>query len=1289
MSDREPRGGVAGGGGPRRKITSLVGAALLIALAVGWGLWGAIADRRELVDSTRASLEGTAESSAQHLAAWLAERRADAQMVSGLVQELLGELETSSSAASLRIHARLRDVHIAYHYTAMRLVHRERGPLASFGEPAPAATPEPAFDRPAVRRSSAGADVLVTLRFPLGPANDRDRFYLDSTASYMAMISPVLRFAPRERASLRLYWIAEDGSVAIHLPTGGTSAPRLDEAGRLVPPALTAAIRDARPLAGTFADPSGLPVIAAVAPVEGVDWAIVAMIDEVDALDPWTKMVEFRGLALLALGLAVAALLWGLREADRREAFEALSGEQARFRSLLDEANDAILFIRARDARLLEVNHRAEEMYGYTAAELRQMTVQDLRLADDPVPLKERIQEAIRKGTVFQTRHRRKDGSILPVEVSVRRVALDEEPVLCALVRDLTDRVADQARIERLNEVLRILVRFSDQVSSARERDHLLQATCELLVGETAFQTAMIGMVEPDGTEYTVRAIAGEGAPTVMGRRFEIDADSPFGNRPTALAIRERRQVTIDEWGADADAPPLQPGLSALGIRSSTAVPIVEHGRVSGVLSVYSTSPHDVPPEVGTLLAELGARLGIALAALDSERARQAATAALSESEARYRLLFERHPQPLWIYDRETFRLLAVNDTACSSYGWTRAEMLTMTLFDVHVERERERLAEVVLSRAGPLRRVGVWRQRRKDGSELDVEVVTYDLEFAGHPARLVLLDDITARRAAEAKLRLLGAALEASADGVLITDAEGKIEWVNPAFSLISGWESGEVLGQTPRLFRSGIHGRTFYDQLWDTLRQGRVWRGEIYNRRKDGSIVPVEATISPVPDERGGIGHYVATQHDLSLRRRQEEELRIAATTDALTGLPNRAALRERLELAVAEASEGRTSALLLVDVDQFRVVNDALGHGVGDQLLLGLTARLGALAPAGSFLSRTGGNELAVLWRAESAEQAAQTGERIRQELSASRHPTSAGPVDLSLSGGIAWIDGRAPAWEVQARADAALAGAKEGGRSRLGADQDGSARVRLGSDLFERAARVRDAVREHRLVLHFQPLIQLAGGSIDYHEALVRLVDENGELESPASFLPATERFGLSSLLDRAVVEACLAELERRPGLRLFINLSGRTLADEELLDWLRERFAQPELAARVVFEITETAAVGELAEAQRWIHRLRETGVRFALDDFGTGFSSFSYLRALPVDFVKIDGSFVRAINEDATAFALVKAMTEVARAYGRSVVAESVEDEPTARRLVECGVDYAQGFFWGRPAPLD
>lgn len=419
--------------------------------------------------------------------------------------------------------------------------------------------------------------------------------------------------------------------------------------------------------------------------------------------------------------------------------------------------------------------------------------------------------------------------------------------------------------------------------------------------------------------------------------------------------------------------------------------------------------------------------------------------------------------------------------------------------------------------------------------------------------------------------------------------------------------------------------------------------------------------------------------------------KELQFLATHDFLTGLPNRYFLELNLKRALARARRGRQSALLFLDLDNFKLINDTLGHGAGDRALRFIVELLRKNLREGDLLARVGGDEFAVLLEGSSYEEAKIIAERLRRIVDETPVTLEGHTFNLSLSIGITLLDEKMDIQKILGRADAALYAAKESGGNTCVVVRPEEDPVAASSATSYWLSRIKGALREEGFVLLFQPVVSLGDARIIYYEVLLRMRAENGNLISPGSFIPVAERFGLMPQIDCWVVKTATKVLQSNPDLTLFVNLSGASVGNEKVLECITQAIKESRINPRQLgFEITETAVMKDFERAKGWLAELRNLGCRFALDDFGTGYSSFSLFNLLAedyLDYLKIAGPFVRDAVRRPSSKSIVQAMTTVAAAFGKKTVAEWVEDEAIFAVVKEIGVDYVQGFYVGKPQP--
>ncbi|MBV8617560.1 MAG: EAL domain-containing protein [Curvibacter sp.] len=562
----------------------------------------------------------------------------------------------------------------------------------------------------------------------------------------------------------------------------------------------------------------------------------------------------------------------------------------------------------------------------------------------------------------------------------------------------------------------------------------------------------------------------------------------------------------------------------------------------------------------------------------------------------------------------------------------------------------------------------------------------------------LGILEDITERKQREADLRIAATAFE-SQEGMLVADRSGTILKVNRAFTDITGYSSEDAVGMTPKLLKSGRHDKAFYEAMWDSVTSTGQWRGEIWNRRKNGEIFPEWLTITAVKGDDQEVTHYVSTLTDITQRKAAENEIRHLAFFDPLTSLPNRRLLLDRLRQALAVSERRRREgALIFIDLDNFKTLNDTLGHDKGDLLLQKVAQRLKACVRDTDTVSRLGGDEFVVMLEnlgrdaREAAQQAETVGEAIRQSLN---HPydLAGHEYHCSPSMGITLFDHQTELDEMLQRADLAMYQAKAAGRNTLRFFDP--AMQALVAERAALEADLRLAIRQDQLLLYYQAQVS-AQGQVVGAEALVRWRHPSRGLVSPADFIPLAEDTGLILPLGQWVLEEGCRQLARwaqqpeRAHLTLAINVSARQYRQPDFVDQVLGTLVRTGAPAhRLKLELTESLLLHDVEDIITKMSALQVEGVGFSLDDFGTGYSSLSYLKRLPLDQLKIDQSFVRDLLEDANDATIARTVIALGKSLGLSVIAEGVENLAQRDSLAAYGCDAYQGYLYGRPGPVE
>jgi diguanylate cyclase (GGDEF)-like protein/PAS domain S-box-containing protein len=586
----------------------------------------------------------------------------------------------------------------------------------------------------------------------------------------------------------------------------------------------------------------------------------------------------------------------------------------------------------------------------------------------------------------------------------------------------------------------------------------------------------------------------------------------------------------------------------------------------------------------------------------------------------------------------------------------------------------------------------GEFRNRRKSGeTTFESASITPLRNSEGVITHyLTLSEDISARKAVEEQMHLSRAVFETTNEGILVTDARNQIIGVNPAFCRITGYSEEEVLGQTPAMLNSGYQDKAFYLKMWQEIQSGNQWAGEIWNRKKSGEVYPEWLSITTVRDEEGCIRHHVAVFSDISERKRAEEQIRWQANYDALTKLPNRSLFHDRLNQAVAAAHhEEWISALLFIDLDRFKIINDTFGHAQGDRLLREAAERLAAVAGEADTAARLGGDEFTLIMQdLPDGNAAARKAEEVIAEISRPFF-SDGNKAHIGASIGIAlYPDDAEDADTLMRNADLAMYKAKNSGRNQYhfytqAMNDEIHARNRLETELH-------NAVEHGQFVTWFQPIIDIQRQRVYGAEALVRWQHPQRGLLGPAEFIPLAEECGLIGAIGEWVLEdACSAaagwqSVAGEP-LKLSVNLSNQQRLygmDQDLLEAILRRTGLP--PQNLTLEMTESILLDD-DQAAGWLSRLKSAGVSLSIDDFGTGYSSLGYLQRLPFDILKIDKSFIDGIEGSDRERSLVRAILAIAVSLNLKVVAEGVENPAQYSYLREQQCDLVQGYLFSKP----
>jgi diguanylate cyclase (GGDEF)-like protein/PAS domain S-box-containing protein len=667
---------------------------------------------------------------------------------------------------------------------------------------------------------------------------------------------------------------------------------------------------------------------------------------------------------------------------------------------------------------------------------------------------------------------------------------------------------------------------------------------------------------------------------------------------------------------------------------------------------------------------------------------------ALHRSENRYRQLVDDSPTPILLLQDEKIVFLnkaARQTLAISETAQLINEPVSKLFHDGPPELLKSQLKLLRNHNSRPYQAAFM----RADGVVILVEVFVSPAEHDGAPATQLVFTDVTQRIDSEAKLQQAVQIIEHTMEGVFITDKQGLIDSVNPAFSEITGYAEDEIINQHPRRLISNKHSPEFFDEIWSEVNQTGSWRGEIWNQRKNEEIFPAWMTISSVQDEQGATVHYVAVFSDITSIKQTQSQLEHLAHHDSLTNLPNRLLFEDRLEHAIAQAKrQKRQLAVLFLDLDRFKNINDSLGHAMGDDLLKEVATRLQNILRDDDTAARLGGDEFTVLVEnIEDPSQAAVVASKIQENFKAP-FMIAGRELHVTTSIGISIFpeDGEDVA-DLTKNADAAMYQAKEQGRNSYRYYTSELTRTAFERLLLE--TELRSALQQNQLLLYYQPQISMHNGEMTGAEAVLRWHHPRLGIIPPARFIPLAEESGLIHEIGNWVLqEACeQTRYLNRQGLfngRMAINLSVRQIMQTDLILRFEQIIAESGCPPDMLqLEVTEGIFMGQMKHSVPVLDVFKKLGVSIAIDDFGTGYSSLSYLKQLPIDKLKIDRSFIRDMPHDSDAVAITQAIVSLGKNLGLRITAEGIETMAQQSLLQKMGCQEGQGYLYSPPVPAE
>ena len=977
--------------------------------------------------------------------------------------------------------------------------------------------------------------------------------------------------------------------------------------------------------------------------------------------------------ALLTQSGQLAALILA-----HHQGAENLQKSLETFRGIFDSISEA-LFIQTEDGTFLDANNGAELIFEQQRSALigQKHTALSAPGLNDLATTDGYIKAAIAgQPQYFEYWAQSAKGRIFPVDVRLHPCHYFGKQVLIASVVDISERKLAALRLEIEHDLAQALV-------NGMSREDVLNT---ILQAALRFPDLDAGGIYYRQADDSYHLAASDGlSPEYIQANTELAADTV-----QAEIIRQGQLVcSCGECCTERGNAELISAdrLRAEGLLCLSVLPVMVSGQAIACLYLASRQLSQISSGTLQALETLTSNFAQTLLRLDAQEEAGRLQHNLSG-------LFNTLTDFLFVIN-PAGQILHYNQAVAEHLGYGPSALKGQHMRTLHRQQNDaaavSHFADVMSGRCSncllPL--------QHADGRQIQVESRFIAGYWDGHPALFCIAQDISERLIAEERQKLAASVFDNAHEGIMITDPTGRIIEVNATFSELTGYAREEAVGQTADLLKSGHHDAAFYEGMWQTISTAGYWRGEVWNRKKTGEIFVELLTISTVRNRAGEISHFVGIFSDITLLKQHQERLEHLAHFDALTQLPNRMLLGDRMQLAMAQSERnGKALAVCYLDLDGFKPVNDQYGHATGDKLLVEVAQRLRSCVRAGDTVSRLGGDEFVLLF--SELDNVRECDHAINRVISVLTTPFRISGHEISISASIGvtlYPQDGSDSDTLLRHADQAMYAAKQAGRNRFhlfDPENDRRARVRR-----EEVGRIREALANNEFVLYYQPKVDMRQGIVVGAEALIRWQHPERGLLLPGEFLPAIEGSELSIALGDWVLQTALQQLgswhERGLDLTISVNIAGNHLQAPGFARRLGELLsAHPKVSPRnLELEVLETAALEDITRVAALFAECRHFGVSFSLDDFGTGYSSLTYFRRLPADILKIDQSFVCDMLDDPDDLAIVEGVIGLTQAFQRKVIAEGVESVEHGVVLLLLGCDMAQGFGIARPMPAD
>ncbi len=969
--------------------------------------------------------------------------------------------------------------------------------------------------------------------------------------------------------------------------------------------------------------------------------------------------------------------------------FDNLRNSEGKYRSLFESGAYSKMIFDSKTFQFEDVNPSALKLLGYSKEEYLKLGFWDIASEKGKTRLKFKKLFKVKsdKYHLPLLYLKKRDGTIFPADFYASCFESKGQTKTIGAIRDITDQVkGDQAirdsekRLRRLNNVLLEMANLDMQ--NCESVQEMITKTTEASARALEIQRASIWLFDEEKTSLHL-AERYHQHKDVEPEILELKAET----YPIYFdALNDYRTIAAHDAPNDPRTKEFTSNYLATYNISSMLDAVIRSGnQIKGVLCCeHVGEKRHWALEEQNFASSMADFVALSMETCERNKA--------VKEKGQFLKILEASLNEVYIFHADTFNIQYVNSGVLNNIGYSKSKIESMNFLEIQSELRKSKFYKLVKPLIEMKQDKIVFQSShiRADGSVYPVEIYLQYMDQGMEKVFVAAVLDITLRKQAEEKLRLASSVFESTLEAIMITDVKGIIQSINPAFTAITGYQPEEAYGRTPRILKSGRHDLKFYKSFWKSITRDHHWQGEIWNRRKNKEIFPCWLNISAIKNDNGKVTRFVSVFSDITQIKQSEEQLNFLAYHDSLTGLPNRLLFQDRLHQALSFAERNDLLVgLIFLDLDRFKLINDTLGHDIGDLVLQEVTERLKCCIRESDTIARLGGDEFTIILpdvrhESNAAKVAKETLERMAKVFILEGHE-----LFISASIGISIYPQDAMDQETLIKnADLAMYHAKDQGRNNYQSYNDTMATTSVHKLKIETS--LRQALKRDEFVLYYQPQIDLSTGQVMAMEVLTYWNHQDGQI-LPGDFIPLTEETSLILPIGEWILEkACIQNKAwQDKGLKeisIAVNLSVIQFQQDNLLEVIDKTLEETGLDPHFLeLEITESVLIQKMEKTIYLLDELKKRGVQIAINDFGMGYSSFNYLKRLPIDKLKIDRSFIHHVSSDQDEAAITKAIISLGHDMNLQVIAVGLETKEQLDFLSQYSCDRAQGYYFSRP----